>query len=111
MYNQTSLIMGKTTFPLTGYIAGFLPPSTGITAPGVVVQPLELETQRLMRHVLLRSTLQDLALEVVTEATRGRWRGDRLVRKETVVLWIYGICIIYIIYICIYDFMILDVSV
>ena len=52
-------------------------------SPGVVVQPLELETQRLMRHVVLRSTLQDLALEVVTEATRGRWRGDRLVRKAS----------------------------
>ncbi len=56
------------------------------TAPGVVVQPLELETQRLMRHVVLRSTLQDLALEVVTEARQGGEMDiGMLVRKPSVV--------------------------
>ncbi|CAL1163260.1 unnamed protein product [Cladocopium goreaui] len=38
------------------------------SAPGAVLQPSALETQRLMTHVLLRSTLQDLPLEVTVAA-------------------------------------------
>ena len=83
--------MGKPYQPQLVSLAGFLNHHQQVStykaytnhnenhqSPGVVVQPFELETQRLMRHVVLRSTLQDLALEVVTEATVGRWRGDRL---------------------------------
>ena len=42
---------------------------------GAVLQPAALEAQLLMRHVLLRSPLQDLSLEVAVDTATWTWLG------------------------------------